>query len=115
MEVTIHSIEFVKVERPNKVSSITVTSEKDTVANNKTATLTATVNPENASRKIVKWTSSDPTLATVNLRTVLANNQDKTGECTFTATATDGSNVSGSVKLKIGDDSENHRLLQLRK
>lgn len=116
MEVTIHSIDFVKVERPNKVSSITVTSEKDTVANNKTATLTATVNPENASRKIVKWTSSDPTLATINFQgTILANNQDKTGECTFTATATDGSGVSGSVKLKIGDDSGEPQVITTQK
>lgn len=116
MEVTIHSIDFVKVERPNKVSGITVTCEKDTVANNKTATLVATVNPENASRKIVKWTSSDPTLATVNFQgTVLANNQDKTGECTFTATATDGSGVVGSIKLKIGDDSGEPQIITTQK
>lgn len=116
MEVTIHSIDFVKVERPNKVSSITVTSEKQTVANNKTAALTATVNPENASRKIVKWTSSDPSLATINFQgTILANNQDKTGECTFTATATDGSGVAGSIKLKIGDDSGEPQIIATQK
>lgn len=108
IEATIHSIDFVKVDRTNKVSEIKVTcnDDKTVIANNKTATLTATVAPENASRKIVKWTSSDETLATIDFQgNILANNKDKTGECTFTATATDGSGVSGSIKLKIGDDN----------
>lgn len=112
IEATIHSIDFVKVERTNKVSSISVAckdaegNDKTVIANNKAATLTATVGPDNASRKIVKWTSSDETLATIDFQgNILANNKDKTGECTFTATATDGSEVSGSIKLKIGDDT----------
>lgn len=105
-EVTIHSIDFVKVERPNKVSEIKVSCEKSVIANNKTATLVATVGPENATRKIVKWASSDESLATINFQgTVLANNQDKTGKCTFTATATDGSGVVGSLEVQIGDES----------
>ena len=112
IEATIHSIDFVKVERTNKVTSINVAckdadgNDKTVIANNKAATLTATVGPDNASRKIVKWTSSDESLATIDFQgNILANNKDKTGEVTFTATATDGSGVAGSIKLKIGDDT----------
>lgn len=111
IEATIHSIDFVKVDRTNKVSSISVAckddsgNDKTVVANNKTAKLTATVGPDDASRKIVKWTSSDETLATVDFQgNILANNKDKSGECTFTAAATDGSGVTGSITLKIGDE-----------
>ena len=67
-EVTIYDIDFVKVNYDVPVTGIAVTSNKDVVANGKTATLTATVTPENATRQIVKWKSSDENLATVNYK-----------------------------------------------
>lgn len=102
-EVTIYDIDFIKVNYDVPVTGIEVTSNKDVVANGKTATLTATVTPENATRQIVKWTSSDENLATVNYKGTVVAAEEGDGEVTITAEATDGSGVTGSIKLQIGE------------
>ena len=64
-------------------------------------TITATVLPENASNKVVSWSTSDETIATVT------DNNDgtavvtfmKVGVATITATTTDGSNLSASCEV----------------
>ncbi|MGN1414022.1 MAG: DUF4430 domain-containing protein [Anaerovoracaceae bacterium] len=61
------------------------------------ATLTAEVLPENTYNKTVKWTSSDPSVASVDANgkvTAL-----KSGTVTITAETCDGSNLSASAKI----------------
>lgn len=66
-----------------------------------------TVSPSNATNKAVSWSSSNSAVATVDetglIRGVSA------GTATITATATDGSGVSGSLIVTITDDVEEIR------
>ena len=103
-EVTIYDIDFVKVNYDVPVTGIEVTSNKTGIANGKSANLTATVKPENATRQIVKWSSSDEKLATVNYKGKVTAAEEGEGKVTITATATDGSGVTGSIEIIIGEE-----------
>ena len=105
-EVRIEAIDFVKVKYDTKVSEINLESNKEVVENGKTATITATVGPENATRKMVKWSSSNEELATVNYAGIVMAASEGTGVVTITATATYGSGVYGEITLQIGDPEE---------
>ena len=59
----------------------------------------AIISPKNATLKNVIWASSDSWLAEVNDRGVLV--AKNTGTVEITATARDGSNVVGRIKIKI--------------
>ena len=86
--------------KPVKVSGITLSKTSLTMtANGQTASLTATVNPDNAANKNITWSSSDSSIATVS-----AN-----GTADITATAADGSGVSAkcSVTVKIANNIKN--------
>ena len=61
--------------------------------------LKAIISPKNATLKNVIWASSDSWLAEVNDRGVLV--AKNTGTVEITATARDGSNVVGRIKIKI--------------
>ncbi|MDE5791101.1 MAG: Ig-like domain-containing protein [Muribaculaceae bacterium] len=64
-----------------------------------TFTISADVNPDNATNKTLLWSSTDETVAIVNghgMVTALS-----VGECIITATATDGSDVSASCKVVV--------------
>ena len=68
-------------------------------ANGQTASLTATVNPDNAANKNITWSSSDSSIATVNANgtvTAVAN-----GTADITATAADGSGVSAKCNVTV--------------
>ena len=105
VEVTLHRVDFVKVKYEKPVTGLEVSAAKTEIAPGKTTTVSAKVTPADATRETVKWTSSDETIATVNFQgTVIA--KQKTGEVTITATSTDGSNVSGSVKIKVAEPTE---------
>ena len=66
---------------------------------NQTATLTATVEPDNATNKAVTWSTSDKNVATVdqngNVKAVGA------GKATITATTADGSGVSATCTVTV--------------
>ena len=65
-------------------------------------TLKLTVNPDKAYDKTVTWTSSDEAIATVNdegLVTAIS-----AGTVTITATANDGSELSGSFEITVTDE-----------
>ena len=81
------------------VDSITLNTTTATLEVGKTTTLTATVTPENAANKDLKWASSDTSVATVAADgTVTAV---KAGTATITATAADGSGKSATCTVTV--------------
>ena len=105
-EVTIHRIDFVKVKYDKLVTGIDVKAAKTEIAPGKTTTVTATVTPADATRQIVKWTSSNEDVATVNFNGTVVAKKGAEGTATITATSTDGSNVTGSVDITVKEPSE---------
>ncbi len=80
------------------VSGITVSSSTDAPTVGVAATMTATVTPDTATNRAVKWTSSDATVGTIDEYSGEVKFL-KAGNVTFTATARDGSGKSGNVTL----------------
>ena len=114
-EVTIHSIDFVKVKYDKLVTGINVTAAKPEIAPGKTTTVTAAVTPADATRQIVKWTSSDETIATVTFNGTVVAKKGAKGKVTITATSTDGSNVTGSVDITVKEPSEEPTVIETHK
>lgn len=84
----------VTVKQP--VTSITLNPETATILKGKTLTIEATVLPENAEDKTLTWTSSNPTVATVNDGVVEALAQ---GEAIITATSANGITASSTITV----------------
>ena len=114
-EVTIHSIDFVKVKYDKLVTGINVTAAKPEIAPGKTTTVTATVTPADATRQIVKWTSSNEDIATVNFAGTVVAKKGAEGTVTITATSTDGSKVTGSVEITVKEPSEEPAVIETHK
>ena len=91
----------VTVIRP--VKSITVNKTTVTIKKGKTKQLKASVLPENATNRKVKWTSSDTSVATVDSKGLVT--ALKVGEATITAKAKDGSKVKAKCKVKVKKSS----------
>lgn len=106
VEVTIHSVDFVKVKYDKKVTGINVTAAKPEIVPGKTITVTAAITPADATRQIVKWTSSDETIATVTYNGTVVAKKGAEGKVTITATSTDGSNVTGSTEITVKEPSD---------
>ena len=66
---------------------------------NATQTLTATVSPDNATNKNLKWTSSNTNVATISNSGVVTAKGN--GTATITATTTDGSNKSATCSVTV--------------
>ncbi len=94
--------------KPVKVSSITLSQTSLTMTSKgQTASLTATVSPDNAANKNITWSSSNSSVATVNANgTVTAVTN---GTADITATAADGSGVSAkcSVTVRVANNVRN--------
>ena len=85
------------------VSKITLNKAETSISVGNSETLTATVAPENAANKALKWASSDEDVATVAPDgTVTAV---KAGAATITATAADGSGKSAVCKVTVTGDT----------
>ena len=85
------------------VSQITLNEAEASISVGNSETLTATVAPENAANKALKWASSDEDVATVAPDgTVTAV---KAGAATITATAADGSGKSAVCKVTVIADT----------
>ena len=83
------------------VSQITLNKTSTSISVGNSETLTATVAPENAANKALKWASSDEDVATVAPDgTVTAV---KVGTATITATAADGSGKSAVCMVTVTD------------
>jgi len=78
------------------VSSIEISGSTKTYCVGVPLTLSAKVGPGSATNKSVIWSSSDEKIATINQYTGKVTFLTA-GEVTFTATATDGSNMSSSI------------------
>ena len=87
---------------PVPVTSITLDKESFELFVGESFTLTATVQPDNATDKSIVWTSSDPAVASVENGKVTAL---KVGDAVITAQVGDCS-AKSTVKVKIEGDNE---------
>lgn len=86
------------------VESITVNPSTTTVAPGGTVHMTATVKPDNATNRDVKWSVSGNATIDESTGLVTVNSNAASGDTiTVTATAQDGSNVFGTGTLTVGD------------
>lgn len=81
-----------------QVDSISLSPATQNIGVGATGSITATVLPANAANKNVTWSSSDDTIATVNGGTVTGV---AAGTVTITATAQDGSGVTGTCTVNV--------------
>lgn len=72
-------------------------------------TLTATVQPSNASNKAIKWTSSDSTVVSVDSTGKIT--ALKEGSATITATTTDGTNLTATCTINVKNADNGNALL----
>lgn len=86
---------------PVPVSGITLDKEKITLQQNKTETIKATVEPENAGDKTITWSSDKPDVATVDKNGVVT--AIAPGEATITASTANGK--AATCKVKVISDS----------
>ena len=84
---------------PLKVSQIELSTKALDVLWSTTETLTATVSPELADNKTMKWTSDNEDVATVTQEGVVKG--VNVGTTNITATAMDGSGVSATCKVTV--------------
>jgi uncharacterized protein YjdB len=84
-------------------TNIEITSTADEVYAGESVQMTATILPDNATYHTVKWSSSDTSVATVDIYGVVTGveNSQVTAEATITATALDGSGVTASRKITV--------------
>ncbi|MDE6523115.1 MAG: Ig-like domain-containing protein, partial [Muribaculaceae bacterium] len=80
-----------------EVTGITLSNTNLSLTEGETATLTATIAPENATDKSVTWTSSDASIATVSDKGVVT--AVKTGTATITATSANGKTATCTVTV----------------
>ncbi|AWI06563.1 Ig-like domain-containing protein [Clostridium drakei] len=81
------------------VSNISLDKSTDNLQVGQTDQLTATIKPDNATNKNVKWKSSDESIATVDKNGKVT--AIKEGTATITATTTDGSNLSALCVVTV--------------
>ena len=85
------------------VKKVTVTPANLTLGQNKSYTLTATVDAQPGTDMGVTWTSSDTTIATVDA-TGKVTTTDKTGTVTITATSVADPAKKGTCTIKVSAD-----------
>lgn len=90
-----------KVQTPSeiKVNKITLNKTTASVTKGKTLQLTATVTPGNATKKEVKWSTSNKNVAMVSTSGLVT--AKSAGTATITCTAQDGSSVKATCKITV--------------
>ena len=90
-----------KVQTPSeiKVNKITLNKTTASVTKGKTLQLTATVTPSNATKKEVKWSTSNKNVAMVSPSGLVTTKS--AGTAIITCTAQDGSNVKATCKITV--------------
>ena len=99
------------------VTGITLSAASLTLQLNETATLTATVLPDDANNKAVTWKSSDEAVAVVGeaFGTIMVMAKGY-GSCTITCTAQDGSGVKATCAVTVaapGPQPDEHEWVDL--
>jgi len=89
-----------KVDTIVKVTGVKVDKSSITLNYNKTAKITATVLPSNATNKNVTWTSSDSSLVTVDSNGNIKAVKNKNGTATITVKTVEGSKTA-TVKVTV--------------
>lgn len=90
----------VQVTEPTvKVTGITLNKTTASVVKGKTVALTATVTPDTATDKTIKWTTSNKNVATVSTDGVVT--AVAAGTAIITATAADDSGVKATCKITV--------------
>lgn len=84
------------------VSQITLNKAETSISVGNSETLTATVTPNDATKKDVIWTSSNTDVATVESGVVTAK---AAGTATITVKAKDSSGISASCEITVTDDT----------
>lgn len=82
-----------------KVTKVTLNRTSVTLTKGKSFTLTASVSPKKATKKTVKWTSSNKKVATVTSKGVVKGVAK--GTAVITAKAADGSGKKASCKITV--------------
>lgn len=85
---------------PTLVETITI-SGVSTLNAGETSTLTATISPSEATNKDVTWSSSDSSIISVTTEGVITAKGSSGQSATITATAADGSGVTGTKVITI--------------
>ncbi len=103
-----HNAPFVWCDFPNileecKIASIELKSATLNGTVGASEQLVATILPENASSKDLKFSSDNPDIASVNVDGIV--NFIAKGTATVTATATDGSGISARCEVTVEDNS----------
>ncbi len=86
-----------------KIESIVLSHSEGNLEVGKTMLLQADIMPQNAKDKQLKWSSSNPKVASVENGLVTAIGE---GSAVITAESQDGSNVSASCKIEVTDNSK---------
>ena len=91
---------------PILVTSVTLDKTKETIKENETITLKATVTPDDATFRNVHWSCSDTSVAKLSATTSVSGTNititgNSGGKATITATATDGSGKSASFTIIV--------------
>lgn len=81
------------------VTSIDVSQSYVTMLEGNTVNVTATVNPPDATIREIRWTSSDESIAFVDLNGGITG--VKAGICYVYATSTDGNNIVATIKVTV--------------
>lgn len=81
------------------VTSIALSQSTATLTTGENLTLTATITPSDADINLISWSSSNPSVATVD--TMGKVTAVAPGTATITATATDGSDVTASCEVNV--------------
>ena len=84
-----------------EVEKITLSNKSLVVAKGKNKTLTATVLPSDADDKTISWSSSDPSIASINKNGKIAG--EKLGTVTITAKTSNGTKATCKVAVKASD------------
>lgn len=91
------------VVAPVKVSSISLNPSSAEGAKGEQIQITATVLPENATNRVIDWSSSDGSVATVDNTGLISLIKD--GTAVITASATDGSGISADCAVVVKEIS----------
>ena len=90
------------------VEKVKLNKKKATLKTGKEFTLKATLTPDDATYTEVEWTSSDPSIATVNKKGVVE--AISAGTCVITCTAKDGSGKKATCKITVKDKNAKNDL-----